>query len=224
MMKGGKKRIQGKKGPRKPALPLYFEPPRTRTAVLAFSGVYSAEAESSAGGGHYHFFKINSAYDIDAAYGSVAVPGFAEYGAFFQNYRVISARVKLEAAVSGMTTGSICEVSLVPNGNGLSLPAQAQTWPVQYNAVTGTICNSNEGAGRLLRLDKTFDLAKLFNVTPQQFRSDFDFSAGVTQNPTRVMYLAVCFRSAGSSTVAVLSYKLTVSMRIEFFVPTLLQT
>jgi len=111
MMKGGKKRNQGRKGPKKPALPLYFEPPRTRAAVLAFSGVYSAESESSAGGGHYHFFKINSAYDIDAAYGSVAVPGFAEYGAFFQNYRVISARVKLEAAVSGMTTGSICEVS-----------------------------------------------------------------------------------------------------------------
>lgn len=215
---------QGKPPLRSARLPrslFCMTPPRHMRVHLVYPSAIQI-TEGAAGSGQFKFYRLNSAYDVDTNIASTSMPGYNEWSQFFSNYRVLSAAMDLTGTVSGISTGSMAIVSLTPNPSQATLPGSAITWSVQPNTIHAESVNTTSGGKNVVRLRRKYNLAKCFGVTPQQFRSDFDFTASTGANPLRQLFVAVTIAGIGSSTPGVLTAQLYVSMTIEFFNPILL--
>jgi hypothetical protein len=208
------------KHPGRRLLPMAMVPPSARKVNLVWCGTFGA-TESSAGAGAFNFYRLNSVYDVDTAVGSTATPGFVEWSAFYSNYRVWKTRFRIEGTVSGLSSGAVCTVCLVPNPLQATLPSAGSEWPVQPGSIHKTVVNYSNGGTNMFVLDKQFSLPSVFRITQAQFKSDFDFSATTSANPARQAYVAVTIKS-NSSTVAAAYGQVYVSMSVEFFNPILL--
>jgi hypothetical protein len=195
--------------------------PKSRHVTLVYTD-FPTVTESAAGVGAFNFYRLNSAYDVNTSLGSTATPGFAEWSAFFGNYRVWKTRVRVESAVSGITGSGLATVMLIVNPSQPTLPASSTNWPVQYGTVHETVSNVTNGGRQITVLDKQYSLPAVFRVTSRQFRDDFDFTAITSSNPTRQGYVAFAVKSNGSSTAVSAFAQVYVSMDIEFFNPILL--
>jgi hypothetical protein len=204
-------------------LPMCYVPPQSKRVTLVFASSFSF-AEAAVGTGAFNFYRLNSVYDVDTSLGSTSTPGLNEWSAFFSNYRVWAARVRIEATVNNLSTGGTATFSMVPNPLQATLPSSASSWPVQYGAVHKTITNVTSGGTNLVVLDKQYQLHKVFRITPQQFKDDFDFTAATTANPARQAYLAVAVKSNNSTTTAGAGGQIYVSFDVEFFNNILLAT
>jgi hypothetical protein len=197
-------------------------PPASKKVRLVYSAG-KALVESAAGLGGFNFYRLNSVYDVDTAFGSTATPGFAEWSAFYSNYRVWSVAVRAEIVVGGLTgIPTSATVCLVPNPLQATLPSSATSWPVQPGALHKTLVNNTSGGTNLAVLQKRYSLPKLFRVTQSQFINDFDYSATTSSNPARQGYLALTVQGLNSSTGAALSAQMYFSFEVEFFNPILL--
>lgn len=216
-------RKSGRRGRRnRPPMPMAYVPPASKRVNLVFTEGISI-TESAANTGAFRFFRMNSAYDVDTAVGSTATPGFNEWSSFFLNYRVLRTRVRIEAVCSGVSSGAAAQICMVPNPYQQVLPANATVWPVQPNATSKMALNfSNGGSHNLTVMDRTYSMPALARITKAQFMNDFDYSALISGNPTRQIFLAVTVAGVGSSTVVTLIATVRVSMEVEFFNPTLL--
>lgn len=206
--------------------PYTYVPPQSRTVRLVYSAP-SGATETAAAAGGFHFFRLNSAYDVDTNLGNTAMPAFAEWSSFFTNYRVRRAWVRFEGMITGgSASGSIATICLVPNPLQPTLPSAATSWPVQPGAVHRTIVQAAYGGANKVTFDKRYDMASLFRVTPQQFNTDFDFTATTGSNPARQMYLALTILSNAGSTSTPMTIEgvIYVAMDVEFFNPVLLSS
>lgn len=184
--------------------------------------VYAASfnfSESAAGVGAFRYYRLNSAYDVDTTLGSTTTAGFAEWSAFYSNYRVWSAAVHLEAAVSGGSAGSVATVCFVPNSLQATLPTNPEVWPVQPQAVHRTILMYSSGGANKVTHTRRYAIPTICRVTQAQFMNDFDFTATTASNPARQAYLAVTVHGTNSSTAVTLFGQFYLSMEIEFFNP-----
>jgi hypothetical protein len=210
-----------KKGPGR-LIPLVMQPPKSRTVTLVWSGS-GGLTEGSANAGAFNFYRLNSVYDVDTSVGSTSTPGFAEWAAFYSNYRVSRTRVRVEGTVSGLSSGAYATVCLVPNPLQATLPASSIEWPVQFGALHKTVVNNTSGGTNTFTLDKQYYMPEVFKVTKSQFRNEFDYTASTGANPARQAYVALTVRGIGSNVAAAYA-QVYVGMEIEFFNPILLAT
>jgi hypothetical protein len=197
--------------------------PASRRVRLVYPENFTL-VEGAAGAGAFRFLRMNSLYDVDTAYGSTSVPGFAEWSAFYTNYRVESVAFKIQAAASGASAGTMAQVTFTPNPLQPVLPSNVESWGVQPGAIQKTILMYSNGGANRATLVKRYSMPKVFKVTREQFRSDFDFTATTSSSPLRQAYLAITVGGIGSSTPTTLVVNAWVSMEVEFFNPTLLSS
>lgn len=199
-------------------LSLHYSPPLSRKVLLTYSSVINI-TEGAAGAGAARYFRLNGVYDVDTTLGSTSTPGFSEWAAFYQNYRVWKTRVRIEGFATGGVGATLAQVSLVPNGSAASLPANIYSWPVQPFAKSVNICYRGDGGMNKATLDSTFDLPKLAHLTSTQYANDMDFSASNSTTPSRQLFAAVTVVGFGSAAVVTLTFQIWVSMLVEFFNP-----
>lgn len=198
--------------------------PVSKRVRLTYIGDGFQITESAAGVGAFRYFRLNSAYDVDTTLGSTTIPGFAEWSAFYSNYRVWSTAVHYEGSVQGGSAGSMATVCLVPNSSQATLPSSANTWPVQPQTLHRTILMYGSGGANKVTFTRRYDIASIFRVTRSQFLNDFDFSATTSSNPARQAYLAITVQGNASSSAVVLTSVIYFSMEVEFFNPIQLST
>jgi hypothetical protein len=180
--------------------------------------------EGAANAGAFRYLRLNSAYDVDTTLGSTSTPGFAEWAAFFSNYRVWSTAVRAEVTVSGGGSGAVATVCLVPNSSQATLPAAPAVWAVQPQAVHMQLLAQTSGGHNMATFTRRYSMPTIFRVTRQQFLSDFDYTATTSSNPARQAYLACTVLGNAATSAFVAVYQVYVSMEIEFFNPIQLST
>lgn len=215
---------QRRKPARRTKLPLFMVPPKSKKVCLCFPSDSVTITESAVSGGAFRYYRLNSAYDVDTGVGSTNTPGFNEWSAFFNNYRVWRTHVRVEGGVSGGSSGALATVGLVPNSFQATLPSSKIYWISQPGVVHQTISQLSNGGRTICVLDKQYSLPTIFRITKRQFMDDMDFTATTGSNPSRQAYVAVTLNSINSSTVMSFSFTIVVSMEIEFFNPIQLST
>jgi hypothetical protein len=180
--------------------------------------------EAGAGVGAFRYLRLNSVYDVDTTLGSTSTPGFAEWAAFYSNYRVWSTAVSAEVTVTGGGSGAVATVALVPNASQATLPSTPTIWSVQPQALHRNILVATSGGANKATFRRRYDMASIFRITRAQFLSDFDFTATTGSNPSRQAFLACTVLGNAASSAFVAVYQMYVSMEIEFFNPIQLAT
>lgn len=219
--KSGKKPKSGsgrsrRSGPR--GMPLqYVNPPSKKVHLVFYDTSYVAESATGTGG--THFYRLNSAYDVDTNVGSTTIPGFNEWQNFYTSYRVWRARIRVIGTVNVSSSNGVCTVTLTPNAYTATIPSNPKAWPVQPQSVFKVVPPVNAGSNAVARLDHTFNLPRLAALTPQQYKTDMDFTANVASNPSRQLYCAVTVQGNTGGGVATYVYSIWVSLEIEFFNP-----
>lgn len=227
MKQYGNKR-RGTRG-RKPAraapksLPLTAQPPlmNSRRCVLAFAS-RMVISESAAGSGAYNFYRLNGPYDPDTAVLSDSTPGLAALAVLYRSMRVWKTTVSFNGAVYATSVTPAAMISLVPTAFQPVLPANPRIWCMQRDAITkqtGPMSISSGGYAAQISISKTFDIPRVMNILPSQYRDEADFACPTNSNPTRQAYVAITIDTcAGTSPVNCFGI-VRISYEIEFYDP-----
>jgi hypothetical protein len=197
--------------------------PQSRKVRLVWVEAF-AITEAGAGTGAFRYLRLNSVYDVDTTLGSTSTPGFAEWSAFYSNYRVWSTAVSAEVTVTGGGSGAFATVCLVPNALQATLPSTPAIWAVQPQSLHRSILAATSGGANKATFRRRYDIASLFRVTRTQFENDFDFTATTSANPARQAFLACTVYGNAPTSAFTALFQVYVSMEIEFFNPIQLAT
>jgi len=132
-------------------------------------------------------FKMNSAFDIDPSVGSQAIPGFAEWAAFYQNYRVRRVKFKVEMLFrdnTGPLTGSMGVVCPAIT------PFSANTFTIaNWEQAFSKICVLTSINGKPIVMRGNYGLHQL--VGDPACYTDDDYAAATSTNPANLVFLHV---------------------------------
>lgn len=193
-----------------------YQPPLARRIKLTWQNT-KILTEAAATAGAVNTFKLNSVYDVDDSFASTSTPGFAEWSAFFANYRVWEASVRVEGVVSGGSTGACGLVCVFPNATNTFIAALGSVAPMGVKKVVRA--DAGNGGPNAVKLQKRFSNSTVFRITPAQYAVDMDFSAGTAANPSRISRFGVSVLGINSTTALTFGYIIWVEMLIEFFNP-----
>lgn len=225
-MKGANKKAQSsraRKGRgRMAVLPRVSVPPPTQRVLCTFAAQL-AIAESAAGSGVNHFFRLNSLYDPDASGVGATAIGYNTWSALFLNYKVRRVTARIQGTVTGLSTGAFASVVVAPLAAQAVVPSNKQTWKLIPGARLVTVANNGVGGKNMVEVIAPMDNAKIARVTKEQYENDMDFSGQVGSNPSRQNYLMISLDSVGSSSVATLSFNIQITYETEWFNPVPLQ-
>lgn len=128
----------------------------------------------------------SGAYDIDPLLGSTATPGFAEFAAFYDQYRVTVSRIRVEISNTSTTP---CQATVVPlNADPGASPTlnTIQSWPNQSYAKVVQV----PGIGAPpVRMDCEMSTEKIFGSKQVYF--DDNFMSLTNTVPTNNWFWAV---------------------------------
>lgn len=223
MQKSNKKTTKRRRTTRtRVPLPLTSSYPSNQTVRLVFTETFTI-SEASAGNGVVRAFRLNNAYDVDAAVGGTSAVGFAQYAAMFNNYRVLHTRVNV-AGVAGTPS----QVVLMPMPVLTVVPSPAKnTWAVQpYTTSTFALQATGgppaTGGQYMVNLNWDVPLHKVFGIPKKQYEMDSDYAASVGAGPVNTANIWVGGYSMFGATVGSFGLRVTVSMLVRFFNPKLL--
>lgn len=207
-----------------PRLPLTFVPMRSMRTHVLFKQEKTI-TEGAAGVGGAAWYRINGAFDPDAAALGPSALGFNQYAALFTSYRVLACRVHVEGCVgfagtSGSNTFAI--VSITPNPRQQTLPADPALWGGEPGAISKAYAPGAYGGRNVVVLDKTFIPWDVLKVTKQQYMDETDYSSLITTTPVKELYFAIGVNAVLAGGVATLAAIVTISYEVEFFEPNLL--
>lgn len=206
-------------------LPLVPSPPLSKNhrATLTFGG-RMVGTEAAVGTGIVNFFRLNGAYDPDAAVGGNALPGLAAIGALYRSMRVWKVAIEVDATAVAPSIAH-CMLSVIPTAFQAVLPSNQDCWPVQRLAVSRTmkVGGMNDGSvafeGSVAGYYQPHVVA---NITPGQYADEADYASLTNGLPTRALYVAVAI-STNCAGIVTMSAHVRVSYEIEFFDPYPLQ-
>lgn len=203
------------------SLPFHLVVPRSNMCSLVYVGSF-AVSEGAVGVGTAKMLRLNAPYDVDPSLGSTAVAGFSEMAGFYQSYRVTHAAVMVNFAVTGVSAGGIGELSLFPTATS-SVPSNAAAWMVQRRGVSKLVypCNTQVG-GTVPTMFLDIDIAAFLGLTREQYLTDHQYTASTTTIPNKLVFVACCLRSGGSSTAASATMTVRMAMEVQFFDPVVL--
>lgn len=197
--------------------PFTYVPVNSRRVRLTYPA-YLTMTESAVNGGVEKLYRLNGPYDVDPTLGSTSTPGFAEMAAIFVSCRVWSARVRVDATVTGGSTGSLANVILYPNSVN-TFVGSAGSWLVAPYSIHKAVRADGTGGQNLVTLTKSYDLPSVARITKAQYQNEADYSSTVTSTPIKQFYCAVAITGIGSSTVLTCNATVWIQMDVEFFQP-----
>lgn len=203
-----------------PDLPLTFVPvkPVLRT-VLNFT-TFNADTEPAAAAGITHIYRLNGAYDVDTSILSTSTPGFSEWSAFYNRYRVIGVRVRVEGHIREGDLIGTYRVAMFPVAHpAVGIPTSPLYWGSQYLGVARVVSRVDAGGNNKVVLDRYYDMPRVLGITRREFLTDMDYSATVGGVPSKEVQLYVGSASVSSTVPSKFIYTISVCMEIEFFNP-----
>lgn len=208
---------RGSKKPQRPRdLPCITKVPGMKRMLMTYSQSI-AISEPSAAAGSAYFYRLNSVYDPDFSGTGITATGYSTAAAIYNSYRVHRATIRF-AGTPQVASGGFAEIVIAPTAIS-TIPGSPLTWrSIPFSTRIQATPNANGGPS-LAKLTKTFDLAKVFNVTKAQYSIENDFSGLVGSNPARPVYLMVSVAGIGSGTAATLNYALDITYEVEWFQP-----
>lgn len=157
-------------------------------------------AEATAGAGAYYTFSINNMYDPNFTGTGTQPIGYDQYSALYGRYRVLSARVEVFA----------CNRTAVPTRVGYyfspqsTLPVDPNAWTVQNCTARQNMLGPNTGSNNVVRFEAKAHLPALFGITPNEYKSDQDFSAATgSTGPARLGFMHLWISSLAGVVAAV---------------------
>lgn len=187
------KRIQ-----QKAQVPAFFRPgPVVQYADLAYSDAPGL-TEGALGAGTLYVYSLSSIYDPNVTGAGTTALGYTSYSSFFTRYRVVKARIEINATSYNTTGGAMIVGYMV--GPNSTVTATSTLWPVQTNSFSKAIHSATPGGSHgMANFKRTVDLAKIQGVTRQQFMTDLDYSGAFGSSPARQSYLILYVRGIGSA-------------------------
>jgi len=154
-------------------------------------------------------FKGNSAFDIDPAVGSQAIPGFAEWAAFFQNYRVRKVGYRAEFMTRDASIPYIGALAaVVPH----ITPFTANTFGVaNYENARSKVVLLSAQNGKPIIMKGSFPLHEI--VGDVACYTDDDYGSTTNTNPNNLVFLTVSYSTEPIATAIVAG----MAMRLEIF-------
>lgn len=200
--------------------PFTYVPPMSKRARLTWAGQIGL-TESAAGSGVARVYRLNGAYDVDTGVGSTSTPGFSEYAAFFSNYRVWTASVRVVGTAYGGTTGSMGTLIMYPNATNTFLAGAGagDAWAVAPYSVKRTVRGDSTSSNNVVTLQARYDLPSVARITRNQYKTDMDYSAASNSTPSRQIQLSVCGFAINSGNAMSFTFMVYVQMDVEFFNP-----
>jgi hypothetical protein len=150
----------------------------------------------------------SAAYDVDPNIGSTATPGFAEFAAFYNNYRVTASNCRISVTNPSTVLGVILVVLPLTSDPGALAPAaQANAWPDNPYAKQKMIGLLGSPPGVVSNSMSTEKIVGSTNVYVD------DTYASLTNGVPANNWYWGCGLLVGSAVTATISY--TVNYRIE---------
>lgn len=146
----------------------------------------SADAATAAS----HTMSLNNLYDPNISATGYQPIGFDQMSAVWLNYRVLSAKVRLEV----FPTTSTGSVGFYPSGLS-TLPADWNAWTVQPFSKTRTTSTTLP-----MRIEATISPWQVLGVTKANYMAENDYLSSSTGGPLRPVYLQLFAKSAGVAT------------------------
>jgi len=156
-------------------------------------------------------FRGNSPYDPDYTSTGAQPPGFDEWSAMYNRYRVYEYTFVLK--VTSLTANAAVRACLwsVPGGSGA-----APVLPT-YDAAAGNRASlhgaSNTG-GPSLTLTQTMPVYKLWGSAAQAVNADDAFEAAISTNPTRVCWINCIFATSAATGNFAFDWELRMKTRL----------
>lgn len=157
-------------------------------------------------------YRPSSAFDVDPLVGGTSMPGFVEFGTFYQSYRVHSSRVIVEAnnpSVTDLIMYSLGAVNVDPGTSPSAAYVIASHTNPYFRART---CPLN--GGPLANLKMSMSTEKIYGTKSVYF--DDNFSALVTTNPNNNWFWVLTCYSPSLIPLDI-QFTIKIEIDIEFF-------
>jgi hypothetical protein len=184
----------------------YVMPDKFRTRLQYWKAISFSNATPTP-----QYFIPSNAYDIDPLLASTAMPGFAEFASFYSHYRVLGARVSIEAS----TTSTVAPVMLTVLATNRIQTALSITdfvhWRSNPHGFSKTLAPTG---GPMVRHQRNYSTEQIYGSKEVLYESEF--AADVTTSPVNNWYLYIVnymFPSTSSNTYV----NITIEPDIEFF-------
>lgn len=169
-------------------------PPAFKRSYLSYQA-WTTVTEGAAGTGGLYTFRLNSIYDPDFTGVGGTAMGYTSLTSLYSLFRVVRVRVVARIALS--TTGQAVVGMLA--GLNSTFAANYHQLEAEPNSVSKLIVGNVGGAHGVANFDRTYDLAKVCGITPQQYKTDFDFSHVTGSNPNKNVFLTVYLAGASAA-------------------------
>lgn len=163
-----------------------------------------------------HLYSLNSVFDPDITGTGTQPVGFDQWSAFYNRYRVDKVRVEVD--YSNLSTISATDVLLIANNDNGSLTGQAAFQSATCAPFASDQLLSIAGSGKdSCRIVRTFDVAKVLGVDKVRHRSNPDYSAVTTANPSENAYIHVVAQDVLYNNNITIRFKIKITYLTTFF-------
>lgn len=182
----------------------------TDTNSLTFNGTTTIQPS--------HIYKINSAYDVNAAIASTDMPGFQEVAAMYGFYRVLACKITTQFYLDANNGQALnCGIIMVPQ----VLPGYTQAEFQHLIRANPANCKTRMAIPYMRGFTVTmYKKLKNLHGNPIEWKGNDNYSAPIGANPASLMYGYVFASGADSSVIVPACKVLTkteVTMYIKFF-------
>lgn len=176
---------------------------------------------SPAGTGYkFDLYNLNSAYDVNNSLGTSAMPGFKNWAAMYQNYRVHSCKITCK-----VTNPSSLPVFVGMWVSDTYQPPSGWVELMEYSSQAGSVqmaMTASGGSKDQVVFKKYISMRKW--ATTQAFNDD-NFAALISANPANRIFGQIYVASMDSGTTPAIVYQqLKITQYVEFFNRILLST
>lgn len=165
----------------------------------------------------YLNYKVNDAYDVASAVGSTAMPGYAEWSAFYSKYRVHASKVKFTAhneSINPYYMGLFYTVP--PTVFATSWGNFMETRGNPHSKVKMLSSSSNTGSKQTITMYRKH--AGLFG-DKLEYLADQAYAGTVSSHPSSIVYATVWLGSYDGVTnlPAITPFNIEVTLWLEFY-------
>jgi len=157
-------------------------------------------------------YRMNSAFDPDPAVGSGAIPGFTEWAAFYNYYRVLHFNYDI-SLTNNEAFPLVCVTAPTNTDVGTNYASTNELLGQPYSA-SGSV--GAKGGMDTLATKGHLDLGG-FIGNSVQYSSDSTYAAAVTTNPTNMAFFNVGFISSTAFTAAGIMARCRLVYRVLFY-------
>jgi hypothetical protein len=158
------------------------------------------------------YFKPSDAFDIDPVLGSTALPGFAEFAGFYDRYRVVGAKIQVEAITDSL--GAPVMLTFMASNRILSAVSITDFVHWRGNPL-GKSKTLPSRSGPVTAIERHYSTEEVYGSKEVYYESEF--SGPTTGSPVNNWYLYIVnyqFPAASATTTYV---NITIEPEVEFF-------